>query len=217
MKKPAFLLLCLILTIGFNSCKKDSTTTTSTGLSGDPSPMGVVGTTVTSSSYTISGVSEIVASVATLSDGISSYSGSATIENTVIKNMLANYPEFNISGNNVSVFGYKFRQTVEGIECMNAAGPGIIVKYASSVGDTYPVGSTGRTRKVISKSTTDDYFYGGLMIKVMQIEEPTPSLKSIGVSKVTYWANHKFGLVAVKWDITDGSSVTFPVYCSTTN
>jgi hypothetical protein len=217
MKKPVNLLLLCLLAIVFLSCAKDSETESNTAITGDSSPMAAVGTVVQSSSVPVAGVSNMTASVVSVSEGVSSYSGSAVVTNDVIKNILSNLPEITISGDNVSVSGFKFKQTVEGIECKNAIAPGIIVKYSSNVGDTYPVGTTGRTRTVIKKSTTDDFPYGLMNIKVIQVEEPTPALKSIGVNKMTYWANHKFGLVSVKFDLTDGTSVTFPVYTSASN
>jgi len=216
MKRRISVLLVLLVLGLSQSCKKDSATDNST-ISGDASPMGSVGTTFYSSSIAVAGIGGFSGSVTALSGGISSYSGHAIISNSVIKNILSNYPAYNINGDSVSVSDFKFKQTVEGIQSYVQNGDGILVRYASNVGDTYPVGSTGRTRTVISKSTNDDFYYGGLMIKVMKIEEPTPSLKSVGISKITYWANHKFGLVGVQYDLTDGSTIALPLYCSTTN
>jgi hypothetical protein len=217
-KLITFSLLIIVLVIT-QSCKKDDAGS-DVKLVGEQSPMSAVGTTISSSQTAIPGVSNMSASVASLSNGISSYSGSAIITNTTIKNVLSNFPGISINGNSVTATGFKFKQTTDGIESFVDMGPGVIVNYNSNVGDTYPVGSTGRTRTVMSKSTTDDFSWGGLMIKVMKIEEPTPQLKStssLGVTKVTYWANHKFGLVAVQYDFADGTSVKLPVYNSTTN
>jgi hypothetical protein len=214
MKK---LLPFLLLLLFFSPACKKSTTDDNTTLSGTASPMGVVGTTVSSTTVPISGISDLNGSVISLSNGISSYSGTGVITNSAVKNILANIPGITINGDNVTATGFQFKQTLDGIESYVGIGPGIIVKYASNVGDTYPVGSTGRVRTVVSKSTTDDYSYGFYLIKVMKIEEPTPGLKSLGVSKVTYWANHNFGLVGIQYDFNDGSSINLPVYCSVTN
>jgi hypothetical protein len=219
MKKLISFSLLIIVLLFAQSCEKDDTGS-NVKLEGDQSAMSVVGTTVSSSSGAITGVTNPSASVTSLANGVSSYSGTATITNTAIKNILSNFPGITISGNNVTATGFKFKQTTDGIESFIDMGPGIIVKYDSNVGDTYPVGDTGRTRTVVSKSTTDDFYYGVYMIKVMKIEEPTPQLKStssLGVSKVTYWANHRFGLVAVQYDFADGTTAKVPVYCSTTN
>lgn len=216
MKKLFSLLIVLSVLVLSQSCKKDKADDGTT-LGGDQSPMGIVGTIVSSSSATISGVSGLSASVVTLSNGISSYTGSGTVTNPTIKNILSNIPGITISGDIVTATGFQFASTVEGIKSYVEMDPGILVKYSSSVGDTYPVGSTGRTRTVVSKSSTDDYSYGFYMIKVMKIEEPTDGLKSLGVSKITYWANHKFGLVGVQYDFTDGNSAKFPVFTSSQN
>jgi hypothetical protein len=218
MKRFLYLFSVLVIFLLSPACKKSSDDNNSTpSIGGEISPMSAIGTTVTSSSTPIVGVSGLTASVVSLSDGVSSYNGNGIVANTGIKNILSNFPDFTINGDTVSVTGFKFRQTVEGIECQNSMGPGLIVNYNSSVGATYPVGSTGRVRTVISKSTTDDYPYGLFMIKVMKIEEPTPTLTSIGINKVTYWANHRFGLVGVKFDFSNGISTIFPVYTSTSN
>ena len=218
MKKlfPLFILL-VVLVLSY-SCSKDESNASAT-LGGTQSPMGVVGASVNSSSTAISGVSNLNATVVTVSNGISTYSGSGTVTNATIKNILSNIPGITISGNNVTATGFQYRQTSEGIECLVDIGPGILVNYNSNVGDTYPVGNTGRTRTVVSKSTVDDYAYGGFYIKAMKVEEPTPNLKStsLGITKVTYWANHKFGLVGVQYDFSDGTSAKFPVFNSTTN
>lgn len=212
---------CFLLGLLFvcvQSCEKDSGSNVKIG--GDPSAMSAVGTTVSSASAAIAGVSNLTASVVSVADGVSTYSGSGVVTNTTIKNIISSFPGVAVNGNNVSVTGFQYKQTTEGIESYFELGPGIIVDYSSSVGATYPVGDTGRTRTVVSKSTDDDYFYRGLNIKVMKVEEPIPATKStngLGVTKVTYWANHKFGLVGVQYDFVDGTTAKFPVNCSTTN
>jgi len=72
---------------------------------------------------------------------------------------------------------------------------------------------------VVSKTGVDDYPYGFYLIKTIQVEDMDPGvLKNTGgVNKVTYIANHKFGLVGVRLDMDDATSVTFPVYTSAQN
>jgi len=219
--KKQFLLLFLILfsaMILVQGCKKDSDDKNDSGtsLGGDPSPMGDVGTLVYSLAGS-NGIGAISASVVASNDGISTYSGSCEVTNDDFKSMLAEVPGITVTGNNVVASGVKIKQTTEGIESYISTAPGIIVKYASAVGDTYPVGSTGINRKVISKSTPDDYYYGGIMIKVIQVEEPMTGLKSLAVTKITYIANHRFGLVGIKYNFNDGSNLVLPLYCNTTN
>ena len=99
-------------------------------------------------------------------------------------------------------FDLKMKVTSEGIqEFVNSKGdlskPFTIVKYGASVGDKYQFTNSDGiniTRTVTAKSTTDDYPVGFWMIKVVTVEETSddPLLE-----KITYYANHKFGLVGV--------------------
>jgi hypothetical protein len=213
MKKFSILFFSVSLLVLCYSCNKES----STELNGDQSPMGEVGVTVSSSSAEIAGISNMVASVTRLEGGISSYSGTATVTNPLFKNMLANYPEVTIVGDEVSVTGFEVQQTKEGIKCITGSNSGVMVKYESSVGDTYPIGSTGKVRTVVSKTGVDDYPYGFYMIKTIQVEQAGDNLKSAGITKYTYVYNHKFGIVGIKVDFDDGTSVTYPVYSSAEN
>ncbi len=193
--KPRFMkinfILLLFIVFTFTACKKDNPDT----LGGLQSPMGEVGETISSSSGTIAGVSSISASVVSLENGVSSFTGSAVITNSTIKNILSNHPQTGINGNNVTISDIEFRITTEGIESINGLEPGVIVKFDSNVGDSYTINGGGK-RTVTSKSTDNDYYWGGMDIKVMQIEENT---NKFGVKKTVYWANHKFGLVGIEF------------------
>ncbi|MEI6059760.1 MAG: hypothetical protein WCR72_03575 [Bacteroidota bacterium] len=186
-------------------------------LGGDQSPIGDVGATLESSSVEIFGVSDFSASVIALKSGISSCSGQVTLKNEILKSLVANIPGVTINENIVTVSNLELKLSIEGIELKTGPSAGIWVKYSSSVGDTYPIGTTGEVRKVVSKSDTDDYPYGFMMIKTIQVEETPKVLKSAGVIKITYIANHKFGLVGVKINFDDGTSVIFPLYSSGQN
>ena len=67
----------------------------------------------------------------------------------------------------------------------------------------------GHKRKVVARSSEDDYSYGFFNIKVIKVEE---DLNMMGVSKITYWANHKFGLVGIEFKLDDNTTAKFPVY-----
>ena len=200
-----FFLLCGLFSLV--SCKKDS----QTSIGGAQSPIGLVGETATSSG-TVAGVSSISGSVTALADGVSSFTGSAIITNSTIKNIMSNSAQVTVNGNNVSITDVKAKFTTEGIESFGPLEPGIIAKFSSSVGDTYPCGSGVRT--VTSVSTTDDFYWGGMMIKVMSVEE-TPN--KLGVKKIIYFSNHKWGLVAVEFTFDDNSVARYPVYSSASN
>lgn len=204
--KIFYLLLSLFFILASCSKSKDK-------LGGAPSPIGEEGVTFETSFGTIAGVSNAEASVTSLENGVSSISGSATVTNSTIKNILSNHPEATIDGNNVTLEGVEFRITTEGIEAVYGLEPGIIVKYDSNVGDTYNVGG-GVTREVVAKSTDNDYFWGGMAIKVIQVEENT---NKFGTKKINYWANHRFGLVGIEFQFDDNSTAKFPIYASAEN
>jgi len=206
--KSHLLFSVFLIAVLSTSCKKDSVDV----LGGEQSAMGVVGTTVSASSA-VSGVSSIAGSVTTLSDGISTFSGTAVVSNTTIKNVLSNVPGMTVSGNNVSTTAVKFRITSEGIESISPIDPGVIVNFDSGVGESY-TGSTGAVRTVISKSTSDDYAWGMMNIKVMKIEE---NVNRIGIKKINYYANHRWGLVAIEFTFDDNSVAKFPLFSSASN
>lgn len=202
MKK---LVYWLVLAIALMACEKDDFKS----VEGEQSPMGEVGNIVTSSSTAVAGVSSFSAEVVSLENGVSTYSGSATVTNPTIKSILSNAPECTVEGNTVTGTGIKFKNTKKGIEAVNGLDPGVIVKYDAVVGDTYPIGNTGKSRKVVSRSSDDDYQYGFFYIKAIKVEENTNKL---GVSKITYWANHRFGLVGIQFEFDDGTAAKYPVY-----
>jgi hypothetical protein len=139
MKKLSILLLSITMILCL-SCEKLLNKDDPDALNGDQSPMGAVGVTVESSSAAIAGLSNFTATVTALNDGVSTYSGSATVTNTFLKNMVANFPGVSINGDVVSISNMKIKQTTDGIMSMTGGGAGILVKYDSNVGDTYPIG-----------------------------------------------------------------------------
>jgi hypothetical protein len=198
--RTKLLLLATLISIFICTCEKGDNGT----LGGEQSVMGQVGEEVYS--FDISGVEQATATVTSLEDGISTFSGSAVITHPAILNIVSDIPDFEVNGNNVTVTGLKFKVTTEGIESKNPSYPGIIVKYASNVGDTYSAGS-GVTRKVISKSVDDDYPYLYLNIKVIKVEE-SPSIIP-GVKKLVYIANHRFGIVGLELTVDDNTTTSF--------
>jgi hypothetical protein len=207
--KTTTLIVAASIALFFSSCslfEKDLS------IDGEQSDMGAVGAEVSSSD--VPGVQNARATVETLEDGISSFTGEATITDPALLNIISNIPEFSVSGNKVSVSGLKVKVTKEGIESKIPSFPGIIVKYDSKVGDKYPV-SNGVEREVISKSNLDEYPYGYYLIKVMKVEE-SPSVIP-GVSKMVYVANHKFGIVGLEVTFSDNTTANFTIWGSVEN
>lgn len=182
------------------------------GIGNEQSVMGEVGEEVYSSD--VPGISQATATVTALENGISTFTGSAVITNPAILNIVSNIPEFEVDGNNVTVSGLKFKVTTGGIESKNPSYPGIIVKYDSEVGDTYSAGN-GVVRKVVSRSSDDDYPYYFWYIKVIKVEE-SPSVLP-GVKKIVYIANHRFGIVGIELTLDDDTTTSFMVGGSSEN
>jgi len=203
-------IVLLLLAISSQSCKKSK----SSVIEGEQSSMGLVGTTVQVSTGSVAGVSNITGSVTELQDGISTFTASATITNSRIRTLLANFPEFTISGNNVSISELKFKITDQGYQAVNVLDPGVLINYNSNVGDTYPITGTSLKRTVVSKSTVDDYSWGYMDIKVSVVEE---NPNKLGVKKIKYIGNHKWGLVAVVIIFDDDTELNFGLFSSTHN
>ena len=202
-------IVIILIAVSSQSCKKNGSV-----LKGAQSPMGEVGTTVQVSPINVAGVNNISGSVTNLQDGTSTFTASATITNSQIKSLLANFPEFTISGNNVSISELKFKITDEGYQAVNVLDPGVLVNYSSNVGDTYPIAGTNKKRTVVSKSTEDDYIWGFMYIKVLTVEE---NPNKLGVKKIKYIANHKWGLVAIVITLDDDTEINFGLFSSTSN
>ena len=112
----------------------------------------------------------------------------------------------------------KYKNTSEGIlDYTNAdEKPFVIIKYNGAVGDKYiRTRSNGMksTRTITYKSNTDDYPYGFFFIKVMKVEQNYDThSKMPGFRKVTYIANHRWGLVGLEFEAEDGTKYNINVY-----
>lgn len=166
-------------------------------ITGEQSELGEVGTTLTG---TFNGASDINVSVVSLENGISTVEGTFTMTDPRYKKLIESHPKyFDVNGDKVRVHDVKFKVTTNGIENVSGESNGIIIKYDSKEGDTYSNG-----RKVTHVSTDNDFSWRGMKIKVIQVEgEPK---KADGVKSVTYWGNHRFGIVAVETTFDDGTT-----------
>lgn len=203
MKKSLFVSVLAI--IFFCACEEDSDLT----ISGSQSDLGKTGVVISSSSTSIAGISEFSAQVVSLKDGVSTINGQVVIENNAIKQILSNVPGIVINGNTVSASGVEVKFTDKGIENKYPFFQGVLVKFDSKVGDTYPIKDSQTVRKVIYKSTTDDYDYAFFRIKVIVVEH---EINFNGLSKITYWVNHKYGVVKIVFDLDDGEKISLPFY-----
>ncbi|MFA6805981.1 MAG: hypothetical protein WCR29_01040 [Bacteroidales bacterium] len=214
MKKFEYLLLIcfLILTVG---CKKDKEEDKIVEqITGTPATMGEIGATGTATAINVPGVDDITGSVTTNEDGISIITATANVTNTTLKNFISNLPGVTFNGDIATVTDVKIKATDEGFESVKGFDPGIIVKYSSEVGDKYYT-KTGNERTVTEKSVDNDYFWDGMNIKIIKVEENIQQKN--GLSKVTYWANHHWGMVGLELKFTDGTIANFPIILSENN
>lgn len=108
----------------------------------------------------------------------------------------------------------KFKITDEGIlDYNNSEGkPFLLVKNDAKVGDVYTLeksNGTTITREVVRKSEEDDFYWSGMNIKTIDVEHYS---KLPGVYKITYLCNHKFGIVAIRYEMEDGSNCQIELY-----
>lgn len=97
-----------------------------------------------------------------------------------------------------------------------------LVDFDAKVGDKweYTVGTQKVVRQVTKKSTDDDFYAMGMLIKVIQVEETIPEgLTIMGypaqAKKILWTFNHKFGWVGA--EVTKTDNTVIPVYLSYTN
>ena len=122
-------------------------------------------------------------------------------------------PEFLNSDGNID-FDLKFKVTSDGIQDFNNDDKfaHTLVDYNSVVGSAYSIrhsDGTVHTRQVTAKSTNDDYYWGGWLIKTITVEQKAPIP---GVEKYIIKANHRFGIVYFEMVMEDGSSVSSPIF-----
>lgn len=217
MQKIVRIVSCVFLLALATSCEKwFSDEDDKVELKGEQSAMGQPGVKF-DSWHSIEGVSYISAVVVSLEDGVSVVSGSAKVINPAYRELIKDFPYVQIVGDSVFVKDIKFRMATDGFELLTGDTPGIIAKYDSKVGDTYPMGSEGKVRTVIEKTDENDYPYGFMYIKVMKVEEIAGGeLQAKGVEKIHYFANHRFGLVGIQLIASD-TIIKFPVYCTAEN
>ena len=84
--------------------------------------------------------------------------------------------------------------------------------YDCKVGDEYNFTTAdGKkvSRKVVAKSTEDDFPYGFYYIKTIDVEQNS---NIPGVKKIEYKLNHKFGLVYIAMVMEDGTTISSNIY-----
>lgn len=209
----AFVLIAILsAALYFGSCELLSDDNGTLG--GDPSPMGAVNNEwdVT----TIEGVSNPKVIVTAQNGDVSTVKYSADITDPTLLAIVKAMPDVEVIGNKASVTR-KYRITKEGFQSAYDEGNLMIVKYGAKVGDTYTLEHNGKTleRKVTHVSTTDDYAWGFMDIKVTKVEESGRGIP--GVSKFEFIGNHRFGIVGLTIYFEDGSTKKIGIFSDVIN
>lgn len=206
MKLFRLLIAVFVILTSCNWLDSEGKSEDSTSIGGSTSiPINTVGNTfansvkVGMSSYTGS------ISITNVTDGVATVKCQAKIPTNypILQTINSKYKD--ASGN--FVFEGKFKITDEGILDYNNKDkkPFVLVKYDANVGDKYTLERTDGTkivREVTRKSTSDDFYWNGMLIKTVDVETV---VNVPGVKKVICFTNHKFGIVAVRVEMEDGS------------
>jgi len=204
LKKSIYKLFWLALI--FSSCGILGGDDDSSGrepLGGDPSPMGAVGNTFDVPAFP--GIENREVEITSSEGGVSTIRASARVTNEAYLTMAEGVPYLEVRGDVVSVT-QRARITDKGIQEVYGDGTlHTVVDYDAKKGDTYTANQYGQkiVRKVNKVSQEDDFMWGFMMIKTIQIEETGSGIP--GVSKIVYYANHRFGIVGFDVHFEDGS------------
>jgi hypothetical protein len=172
-------------------------------IGGSQSEFGLVGTSFTLTNLP-SQLQGATIEITENAGGVSTLRINKTFSDAEKQQILSAFPNYN----GTSIFTGKFRATSEGIQSVYDDGSNFtLVKYDASVGDTYTAVRNGHTitRTVTQKSSTDDYYWGGMLIKTITVEETGRNLP--GVNKTVMYYNHNFGFVGYEIHAEDGSKL----------
>jgi len=194
-----FILLSLMI-IFVSSCDKSKDDLG--GLGGSQSPIGEVGNTFQISS--VPGLSNLSAEVTDLTDGVSTITYTTSVNNQLYVDMIKTMTGVSVSGTSVQRES-KYIITSNGIASVYPEGNLTLVDYGAKVGDVYTLkrGSTTMKRVVEAVSSEDDFFWGGMKIKTIDVKETGRNIP--GVSHILFRFNHKFGLVNLIVYFEDGT------------
>jgi len=215
MKKVVHFAKHLMPLFGFlvMSCGTDGNSSSGTDpLDGEMSVMGEPGNIFDVPGF--SGTSERIAEVISREGNVSLIRASAKVTNP---NLLSIVQDLDVEGLQVNgdrvTYELKARITSKGIQNVShdQSKSLTLVDYDAKVGDSYKgkISFGEVTRNVTKVSSEDDFLWGFMYIKTIEVEERN---QIPGVSKVVYYTNHRFGLVGADVYYEDGSKMMTYVY-----
>lgn len=209
MKKIFSLALVAALLTSLNSCKKDDPEGPN-DLGGETNiELTQVGNV--SSAYMKFGNMDLPSGEMTVTsndNGIVTYHMFVDLTGSPDSAMLAGVipDEYKDADGNVST-EFTFKITSEGVQdIFKRDRPWTIVKYDDGVGTTYPFTTDNGTelvRTITEKTGQDDWPMGFMYIKTTKVEQMLPPTDKTA-EKITFRANHKFGLVYIELQLKNG-------------
>jgi hypothetical protein len=204
MKTNLLFLVVFLLAASCDLLKSDAKDSDSIGGSTDI-PINKVGTTFANN--VVAGFTSYQGNIAitSVTNGVTTVQFKAAIPANV-PILQGIKPKYKDSSGNLVCEG-KFKMTDEGILDYNNKDhkPFVLVKYDGKVGDIYKLEKSDGTvieREIVRKSESDDFYWNGMIIKTIDVEQ---SSNIPGVANITYFCNHKFGVVAVRVNMEDGT------------
>jgi len=194
--------LLFLMGVSLISCDESTAS-----LGGDQSEFGEIGVIATSPSLP-SVLSGGTAEITDLEDGVSVLTLSVDFSDNEIETIQQRLPGFD----GRSDFDAKFRITTKGVQSVYDDGTNFtLVKYDAEVGDKYTLKRDGQNlvREVTQKSSEDDYYWNGWLLKTITVKETGRAVPGLSETELVF--NHKFGLVGYTLKFEDGSSESIPV------
>lgn len=194
--------LLALLAITLYSCD-DSTAE----LGGAQSEFGEVG--VTATSYNLPQILQnCSAEITDLSGGVSVLTLTADFSQEDIEEIQEKIPSYD----GTLTFDAKYRITSEGVQSVYDDGTSFtLVKYDAKVGDKYTIKRDGQNlvREVTQRSTEDDYYWFGWMVKTITVVETGRAVPGLSETELIF--NHRFGLLSYTMKYEDGSTESIPI------
>lgn len=214
MKNWNSVLLTLLMAcvFGFTGCNifgSDSGSSGTDPLGGELSSIGAVGNTFNVPAF--SGSTDREFEVVERQGDVSTIKGTMTITDPGLLSLAEQIPFLTVDGNQVTG-SRKYRITSKGIQSVFDDGKTLtLVDYSAKKGDKYRLKRSGSdlVREVTHVSKDDDFFWGFMYIKTIQVEET--GMFTPGLSKIKYYTNHRFGLVGLDIHFEDGSTTLLSV------
>ena len=148
------------------------------------------------------------AEITDLQGGVSVLTVTADFSTDDIEEIQKKIPSYD----GTTTYDAKYRITSEGVQSVYEDGTSFtLIKYDAKVGDKYTLKRNGQNlvREVTQKSTEDDYYWNGWLLKTVTVVETGRAVPGLSETELVF--NHRFGLVGYTMKFEDGSSEIIPI------